>query len=66
MARRRTKSFQRDIAKDPIHDSVLVSKFINAMMYDGKKSTAEKIFYAALDYVKEKSGEEGKLSIKLF
>ncbi|MDH5720893.1 MAG: 30S ribosomal protein S7 [Spirochaetia bacterium] len=59
MARRRGKSLIRDVKPDSVHNSVLVSKFINSMMWDGKRSTAEKIFYSALGIVKEKMGEDG-------
>ena len=43
---------------DPIYKSLLVSQFVNKLLTDGKKSTAEKIIYGALERVKEKSGEE--------
>lgn len=43
---------------DPIYKSVLVSQFINKITYGGKKSTAERIFYKALEKVKEKSSGE--------
>lgn len=59
MARRRTKSFKRNIRPDAVYNSVLVSKFINTMMLDGKKSVAEAVFYAALQILSEKSGEDG-------
>jgi small subunit ribosomal protein S7 len=41
---------------DPIYQSTLASRFINAVMVDGKKSTAEGIFYGAMDILKEKTG----------
>lgn len=59
MARRRTKSHKRDIQPDGVHSSILVHKFINAMMLDGKKSTAAHLFYNALDRVQEKTGVGG-------
>lgn len=59
MARRRTKSFKREMRPDAVHGSALVSKFINTMMWDGKKSVAEKVFYDALAIISEKSGENG-------
>ncbi len=43
---------------DPVYSNVLVTKFINGVMWDGKKSTAEGIFYTAMTKVAEKSGEE--------
>jgi small subunit ribosomal protein S7 len=41
---------------DPIFNSMLVQRFINQMMYDGKKSKAEAIFYGAMTQIEEKSG----------
>jgi len=46
---------------DPRFDSVLVTSFVNNLMYDGKKSTAFTIFYDAIDIVSEKSGEANGL-----
>jgi small subunit ribosomal protein S7 len=43
---------------DPMYQSPLVSKFINCMMYDGKKAVAEKIFYEAMGMVKDRTNEE--------
>lgn len=58
MARRRVAK-KREVLPDPIYRDVLITKFINSLMYSGRKSTAEGIFYKALDLVKERSGEEG-------
>jgi small subunit ribosomal protein S7 len=44
------------VVPDPIYQSTLASRFINAVMVDGKKSTAEGIFYGAMDILKEKTG----------
>ncbi len=44
---------------DPVYDSLLVSKFVNCMMWDGKKSTALGVFYDALEVIRKKvPGEE--------
>ena len=43
---------------DPIYNSILVTKFINGVMWAGKKSTAEKIFYGAMEKLAEKTGDE--------
>ena len=43
---------------DPIYNSTLVTKFINGMMWEGKKSVAEEIFYGAMEKIAEKTGEE--------
>ena len=57
MPRRRVVG-QRKILPDPKFGSQLLAKFINVVMLDGKKSTAEKIVYGALDIVAEKAGKE--------
>jgi len=54
---------KREIPPDPKFGSVLVAKFINNLMRDGKKNTARKIFYSALDLLKEKSRGEDPLKI---
>jgi small subunit ribosomal protein S7 len=59
MARRRTKSLIRNLELDPKFNSEVASKFINTMMWDGKKSIAEGIFYAAVDRLAQKTGENG-------
>ena len=55
--RKRTAS-KRDVLMDPIYKSKLVTKLINNMMIDGKKGTAQKIFYAAMDMIKEKTSKD--------
>ena len=55
--RKRTAT-KRDVLMDPIYKSKLVTKLINNMMIDGKKGTAQKIFYSAMDVVKEKTNKE--------
>lgn len=59
MARRRNRSLLRKIVPDGVNNSELAAKFINSMMYAGKKSVAENIFYGALDILQEKTGENG-------
>lgn len=49
---------KREVLPDPIYSSKLVTKFVNRLMYDGKKGPAEKIFYSAIDSLAEKTGEE--------
>jgi len=56
---RRRKAPVRPVLPDPIHGSKVLTKFINAVMLDGKKVTAEKIMYAALERIEEKSGKKG-------
>ena len=55
---RRREVPKRDILPDPKYGSTILSKFINAVMSDGKKSTAEAICYGALEIVQEKTGED--------
>ena len=52
---RRRKAVKRPIMPDPKFKDLIISKFTSCIMYDGKKSTAEKIVYGALDFIKEKT-----------
>jgi small subunit ribosomal protein S7 len=54
---------KRDIPPDPKYGSMLVAKFINNLMWDGKKSVARRIFYEALERLREKSGGEDPLKV---
>ncbi len=54
---RKRKAPVREVLSDPIFNSKIVTKLINTIMLDGKKSTAERILYSAFDIVKEKTGE---------
>ncbi len=54
---------KREVLPDPVYNSPLVAKFVNALMWEGKKSTAEKILYAALDKIKAKTEED---ALKIF
>ena len=56
---RRKKSVKRTILPDARYDSQTVSKFINVLMYEGKKSTAERIFYSAMDLVESRTAQPG-------
>ena len=55
---RRREVKKRDIIPDPKYRDVLVQKFINRMMLNGKKSLAEKIFYQAMDEIEKKAKED--------
>ncbi len=57
MSRRRVAE-KRVILPDPKFGSLILSKFINSVMEDGKKSTAESICYDAMDILKEKTGDD--------
>ncbi len=58
---RRSLIIKRKIIPDYIYNSELVSKFINLLMFDGKKSIAQKIFYSSLDKISNKLNENNKL-----
>ena len=55
---RKRKAPVRKVYPDPKFHSEVVSKFINSIMYDGKRSTAEKILYDALEKIKSKNNED--------
>src|ERR1700746_3026471 len=54
---------KRGVAGDPVFGSDLVTKFVNSMMWAGKKSTAQGIFYESITQLEKKGGDEG---LKLF
>lgn len=58
MARRRRPD-KRDVLPDPIYTSKLVAKFINNLMKHGKRGTAERIFYGAIEQVEDKTNDSG-------
>ncbi|NQW04876.1 MAG: 30S ribosomal protein S7 [Acidobacteria bacterium] len=55
---RRREIAKRLVPADPIYDSPLVTKFIRTIMQDGKRSTAERIMYGALNIVKDKTSDD--------
>ena len=55
---RRRRPELREILPDPVYNSTLAEKFINSMMWDGKKNTAQKIFYHAMDTIRERTGDD--------
>jgi len=55
---------KRELAADPVYGSTLVTKFVNSMMWGGKKSTAQGIFYKAMKNLEERGG--GEEALKLF
>ena len=57
MPRRRVVS-KREIPADPLYQSALVTKFINTVMSDGKRSTAERILYKSFEIIKEKTSDD--------
>src|SRR2546422_2387077 len=60
---RRRRAVIREVAPDPRYNSTLVEKFVNSMMWEGKKNTAQGIFYDAMTKLQERSGDD---PVKLF
>jgi small subunit ribosomal protein S7 len=56
---RRKKTIRRPVLPDARYDSQTVSKFINSLMYRGKKAVAERIFYGAMDIVESRTSQPG-------
>lgn len=62
MPRRRRVEI-REVLPDPVYNSTLVEKFVCSMMWEGKKNTAQRIFYTSMDKIRERSGDD---PLKLF
>ena len=60
---RRRRPESREILPDPLYGSQLAEKFVNNMMWDGKKAVSQKIFYEAMDKIKDRSNDD---PLKLF
>ena len=60
---RRRRAEVREIAPDPVYNSTLAEKFVNSMMWQGKKTTAQGIFYTAMETLKDRSQDD---PLKLF
>ena len=63
---RKAKPKKRVILPDPVYNDQKVSKFVNHLMYDGKKNTSYQIFYHALDVVKAKMSNEEKSALEIW
>ena len=63
---RKAKPKKRVILPDPVFNDQKVSKFVNHLMYDGKKNTSYEIFYHALDVVKGKMANEEKSALEIW
>ena len=59
----RITASRKQLRPDPRYDSILASKFINCLMHDGKKSTAQAVFYDALDIVKSKLPDANPIEV---
>src|SRR3954454_15942667 len=55
---RRRRAVIREVLPDAVYNSTLVEKFVNSMMWEGKKNTAQKIFYAAMDTIRERTSDD--------
>ena len=64
MRKRRAK--KRELLPDPKFNDQLATRFVNNLMWDGKKSVAFKIFYDALDIVEQRKGDEEKSSLEIW
>ena len=60
---RRSRTYKRDVIPDPVYKDLVIAKFINKMMERGQKSTAQKVFYGALDELKGKVAGEEPLAV---
>ena len=60
---RRRRPESREILPDPVYNSTLAEKFVNSMMWDGKKAVSQRIFYGAMDKIKERTQDD---PLKLF
>jgi len=55
---RRHRAEPREVLPDPVHGDLVLTKFMNYVMYEGKKSVAEQIVYGAFDVIPKKSGKD--------
>jgi small subunit ribosomal protein S7 len=55
---RRRRAEIREVNADPVYNSTLVEKFVNSMMWDGKKAVAQRLFYGAMEKIKERTGDD--------
>jgi small subunit ribosomal protein S7 len=62
--RRAAKIHKAEVRPDARYNNVLVTRFINSLMHQGKKSTAERIFYGAMDSIEKKTGQDGLSVLK--
>ena len=60
---RRTRTYKREIIPDPVFKDIIIAKFINKMMVRGQKSTAQKLFYGALEELNGKVTGEDSITV---
>ena len=63
---RKRQAKKRPLLPDPRFNDQLVTRFVNMMMWDGKKSVAFKVFYDAIDIVEEKKNDDEKSSLEIW
>ena len=63
---RKRQAKKRPLLPDPKFDDQLVSRFVNNLMWDGKKSTAFKVFYDAIEIIKERKEDDEKSAIEIW
>ncbi len=56
---RRRRAPVRPVLEDPVYSSTTITRFVNKLMYDGKKSVAQKVIYGALERIEQKTKEKG-------
>lgn len=56
---RKSTAKKRILLPDPIYNDILVTRFLNSLMYDGKKNTASKIFHECIEIVAKRTNEDG-------
>jgi small subunit ribosomal protein S7 len=60
---RRKRTYRREVIPDPVFKDLVIAKFVNKMMIQGKKATAQQLFYGALDEIKGKVQAEEPLAV---
>ena len=63
---RKKQAKKRPLLPDPKFNDQLVTRFVNMLMWDGKKSTAFKIFYDAIDVVEERKQDDEKTALEVW
>jgi len=59
----RITASRKQLKPDPVYGSILASKFINCLMYDGKKASAQGVFYGAMDIIKERIADVEPIAV---
>ena len=59
----RITASRKQLKPDPVYHSMLASKFVNCLMWDGRKTAAQGVFYGALDIIKQKIAEKSPIDV---